>query len=69
MNIEPVTLQTVLIDHIKTGARVRNARLRAGVSLRELARRLNLSAPFVSDLERGRRNWTTTLLGKVNKAL
>lgn len=37
------------------GSYLRTARESKGFSLRELARRLNLSAPFVSDVERNRR--------------
>jgi len=39
------------------------------VSLRELARRMNLSAGFVCDLEKGRRNWTLKTLAAWRKAL
>jgi predicted transcriptional regulator len=46
------------IDHQSTGYLFRVARKKAKLSLREVARRLKLSAPFVSDLELGRRNWT-----------
>lgn len=49
------------IDHEATGYGFREGRKKAKLSLREIARRLNLSAPFVSDLERGRRNWTESL--------
>ncbi len=47
------------IDHAATGAKMRVLRTSHKISLREVARRLKLSAPFVSDLERGRRNWDT----------
>jgi len=46
------------VDHETTGHLFRQARKKAKLSLREMARRLKLSAPFVSDLELGRRNWT-----------
>lgn len=49
------------IDHETTGQLFRQARQKAKLSLREMARRLKLSAPFVSDLELGRRNWTEAL--------
>ena len=44
-------------DNAATGQLMREARKRAGLSLREMARRLGQSAPFVSDLELGRRGW------------
>jgi transcriptional regulator with XRE-family HTH domain len=46
------------INHFRAGEIVRTARIKAGISLRNLARRMDFSAPFVSDLELGRRNWT-----------
>lgn len=45
------------IDHYATGQSLRLLRKGAGMSLREMARRMTLSAPFLSDLELGRRNW------------
>ena len=40
------------------GEKVRDARKAAGVSGREMARRMGISAPTLSDLELGRRHWT-----------
>lgn len=37
------------------GEAIRYLRLQRGLSLRELARRVGISAPFLSDIERGRR--------------
>lgn len=37
---------------------LREARVEAGVGLNELARRLDLSGPYLSDIEHGRRNCT-----------
>lgn len=45
------------IDHKATGEAMRQLRKAQRVSLREVARHMKLSAPFVSDLELGRRNW------------
>lgn len=52
-----VTRLVRVTDHAATGQLMREARLKAGLSLRAMARRLGLSAPFISDLERGRRSW------------
>lgn len=46
------------INHVETGAGFRAERERAGISLRELAAAANMTAPYVSDLEQGKRNWT-----------
>jgi DNA-binding transcriptional regulator YiaG len=41
------------------GNQARVARQKAGLSVREVARRMGVSAPFLSDMERGNRHWTT----------
>lgn len=64
------TYRTVqLIDHRRTGDDVRVARKRAGISLREFARRLGVSASFVCDLEHGDRNWTEGRFAKAMRVL
>lgn len=45
------------IDNVLTGEHARKERKRCGTSLREVARRLRVSAAYISDLELGRRNW------------
>jgi transcriptional regulator with XRE-family HTH domain len=47
-----------VVDHEATGAAWRKIRQDVGFTLRSLARKMGISAPFLSDLERGRRNWT-----------
>lgn len=49
------------INHIEAGQRIRSAREKAGKSLRWLANEMQKSPPYMSDLERGRRNWTPEL--------
>lgn len=44
--------------NIKLGKELRRLRKKAGISLRTMATSLDLSAPFLSDLERGNRTWT-----------
>lgn len=47
---------------VVNGAWLRERREAAGVALREMARRLDFSAPYISDVERGRRNCTAEIL-------
>ena len=47
-----------LINHKECGAIVRRERSKIGMSLLDLADKINVSSPFLSDLERGNRNWT-----------
>lgn len=47
------------------GAEIRQRRMALGVSLREFARRIGVSAPFLSDIEAGRRNPSGDVLGRI----
>lgn len=51
------------------GSNVRHWRLRLGVSQEELAFRADLHRTYVSGVERGIRNPTTLILGRLAKAL
>ena len=48
---------------------MRSIRKKSGVSLREVARRMEFSAAYVSDLERGRQNWSEEKAARFLKAL
>jgi transcriptional regulator with XRE-family HTH domain len=63
------TISTQSLDHIAIGAMARQQRERSGFSLREVARRLDLSAAYVSNLERGRNNWTEKRFADFRRAL
>jgi transcriptional regulator with XRE-family HTH domain len=51
------------------GERIRELRERNDLSLREFAKKINLSAPFVSDIELGRRFPSDDVLEKIAKTL
>jgi ribosome-binding protein aMBF1 (putative translation factor) len=51
------------------GAAYRKARELRGISLRECARRMRISAMYLSDMERGRRYWNDRMRNKIEKAL
>jgi len=51
------------------GIRIREAREKMRVTLRELARTIGVSAPFMSDVEHGRRRLTAERVDAVAKAL
>jgi DNA-binding transcriptional regulator YiaG len=53
----------------KDAAFARKIREQTGMSLREVAKIIGFSAAHMSDLERGRRNWTRDTLEKWQKAL
>lgn len=59
----------IVLDEKAVGALMREVRKAKKVSLREVARRLKWSAPYVSDLENGHRLWTTDKQNKYLKAL
>lgn len=56
-------------DHTKIGLTLRLLRVKRNLSLREVARRMKLSAPYLSDLELGRRAWTQARVLEFMKAL
>ena len=56
-----------MTSEITLGQRIRELREGKGMSLRELATKADVSAPFLSDLEHGRRG--TEKLDKIAKAL
>lgn len=47
----------------------REARKRKGLSLRQFGKLLNVSAPYISDLELGQRAWTEEKMEMFEKAL
>lgn len=57
-----------VVDNEETGRQARLYRTGKGISLRAVARAMKLSAPFVSDLERGRRGWDGPRCLAYNKA-
>lgn len=57
------------LDHTLVGAMVRERREAAGLTLRKVAARSGWSAPYLSDLEHGRRNWTPVRQERVLRAI
>lgn len=57
------------IDQKQLGKELRKARESAGMSLRDMATALKLSAPYLSDLERGNRGWSTELIARFKSKL
>lgn len=55
-------------DHAYVGAEMRKFRKSRGVVLRVVADKLGYSIPYLSDLEKGYRNWRTDLIEKFKKA-
>lgn len=64
-----VTRTIEQVDDEATGAAFREYRMANRVSLRELARRCNLSATYVSSLELGMRGWTAERLDQFKAAI
>src|SRR5262245_27415666 len=51
------------------GERIRARRLELRITLRELARRVDVSAPYLTDLEAGRRHPSPEVRGRIAAAL
>ncbi len=58
-----------VVDNRATGRQVRKFRERSGASLRLVARTMDISPPYLSDLELGKKNWTQVLLDGVESAI
>jgi len=56
-------------DHAAIGKLLRQMRELQGVRLHQIAERLEVSVPYVSHLECGRRNWTLDRIRKYREAL
>ena len=57
------------VDATATGKRIRQARLRVGIGLREASRALKISAPYLSDIERGRRTPSREVFDRIVELL
>jgi len=57
------------IDHRATGAAAKADREKAGIKMVVMARRLEMSQPYLSDLEAGKRNWSEYLVKRFNDVL
>lgn len=58
-----------VIDHYLTGDKYYCMRKEKSLSLREVARRMGISAAYLSDLERAKRNWNEKLAERYEIAL
>lgn len=56
-------------DPRAVGAELRQLRVAAGLTLRAVARELGLSAPYICDLEHGRRRWSPELKQRYLRAV
>ncbi len=56
-------------DHRAIGTELRHIRELKGMSLRDVASRMSLTASYISDLELGRRNWSATLISRYKSAV
>lgn len=54
---------------IEAGKAMREAREAAGISLRDMAEKLNVSPPFLSDMERGNRKYSEAWIDEAIKIL
>jgi predicted transcriptional regulator len=57
------------LDNSFVGKQLRINRINAGIGLRKMARRLKISPSFLSNLEKGKRTWTMSLMHKALKIL
>ena len=56
-------------DPVAIGAAMRKKRLMRGLTMTEVAKRMNFSVPYIFDLEHGRRPWGPKASAKYAEAL
>lgn len=61
--------QRIASESRRIGQELRKRRELAGLSLREVSRRMGITAPYLSDLELGRRTWTAIRLNQFVRAI
>ena len=62
-------IRTLVIQQAETGREARLQREKRGVSLRGLAKKMGISASYLSDLELGRRHWNMDRIRLFEKSL
>jgi len=69
LRIEDVRLakQALADEQIETGYTIRQQREKKGLKLKELAENLNLSSPFLYDVELGRRSTSIKNLEEISR--
>ena len=67
--ILPISCVSLHMIEISFGQRIHELRAKADLSLREVAKRVGISTPFLSDIELGRRFPSEKILAKLASAL
>lgn len=57
------------LDPTGVGLEMRGLREKKGIGLREMATRMKISPPYLSDLELGRRDWTEEKIAEFKRHL
>lgn len=65
----PTKTKQTIIDQQKTALQARAFRLSSGISLRTIAKRMEISAAYLSDLELGRRLWSEEMCKRFRAAV
>jgi ribosome-binding protein aMBF1 (putative translation factor) len=69
VNVKLPRISIRKIDSARAATIVRKARIKRGISLRNLAGRMGITPGYLSDLELGRRNWTERRFQQAKKIL
>ena len=64
LQIPTMLVTTEEVDHVECGRIVRVARSEKAMTAKRLAELMNVSAAYVCELERGKRNWNIDLYSK-----
>ncbi len=58
-----------VIDHLRTGAKVRETRKRKGLTLGDVCKVMDISDGYLCELELGKANWSAEMFERFTKAL
>ena len=64
-----VMKKNIMIDSTATGKKARAARIKKGYTLREIAKLMIISSPYLSDLEKGKRAWNEEIIARFINAM
>lgn len=69
MRSVPVFKSIKVVDHVATGRALRTMRRKEFLKLHEVASKMGISLMYLSNLERGARNWNEDLITRFEKAI
>lgn len=64
-----ITTKVDAVDNWATGQKLKRSRKKSGLRISDVASAMGISEPYLSELERGKRNWTQDMVDRFNKSI